>query len=245
MDQYLKTYTVAELRELLREYHIPGMWKKNKKELCEALISINHPEQHYTIAPSMIQPIADLPSEIYPAILLTLPIKDVLNFCITNKQFGNICEDEHFWFDKFKYDYPDVNANFNNPEKATWKLTYQWHVRLPRVTRLYKRTEEGVLYFKLDRVTLPIIKRYIELTYDDLMLIESENTSEPYIALFNSGGLADVILTFARNPSEFAEPGVAVTKSWYIEKEVFEQLLSDLIDQKVILYTKNNSSFAY
>jgi len=47
-------------------------------------------------------------NEIISEIALNLPIEDLIKFCRTSLAFSNFCNDEWFWQQRFKRDYPNI-----------------------------------------------------------------------------------------------------------------------------------------
>jgi len=55
-------------------------------------------------------------------IMMELPDKDLFNFCKTNKYINYLCDNEHFWRNRYyrKYGTP----KYNKPDHLTWKRFY-------------------------------------------------------------------------------------------------------------------------
>jgi len=64
----------------------------------------------------------DLPPEINYEIFYYLPIESVLNACQSDPILSDICNDDTFWMNKFKYDY-DQYIDLK-PDNITWKQVY-------------------------------------------------------------------------------------------------------------------------
>lgn len=76
---------------------------------------------HRSRSPSPIPKIEQyLPLEILDLIATGLPVKDVLNFCRTDKFLARFCEDERVWRALFKRDYPRRQKS----KDATYKAAY-------------------------------------------------------------------------------------------------------------------------
>jgi hypothetical protein len=56
------------------------------------------------------------------SLLYSEPIEVTLNLCQINKQLNAVCNDETFWENKLKYDYPEYYDL--KPVYITWKQTY-------------------------------------------------------------------------------------------------------------------------
>lgn len=79
-----------------------------------------------------------LPSELNYEFLYFLPVDSILNMCQVNVTFAHICNDEIFWLNKLRYDYPKF-FNFK-PAEISWKQAYFDLVK--------GRTKEFPVYFK-------------------------------------------------------------------------------------------------
>lgn len=66
-----------------------------------------------------------LPNENLFQILLPLPYEEILDKCRTSSQFNNICQDQHFWSEKLKRDFPLASKNPNLTAKTQYELFYK------------------------------------------------------------------------------------------------------------------------
>jgi hypothetical protein len=65
-----------------------------------------------------------LPKDIYMEILLKLPLRDVLSFCLTGKRY-NVMNNENFWRRKMAKDgYKDLFSQFLPTQKERYKLAH-------------------------------------------------------------------------------------------------------------------------
>ena len=96
-----------------------------------------------------------LPTEINYLILLNLPYELIINLCLTNKQYNEICIDNYFWYSKYKSDFNKyLNETLIISNEIDWKQNYKNK------------------YLQIDSYTMPEIliieaivqKNYIKLT---------------------------------------------------------------------------------
>ena len=77
-----------------------------------------------------------LPKNIRSTVALELPLKDLLNLCLTNKEFAKICDEKNnvFWMTRLKeypmYKFPQIPCGFTN-----WKEVYIYLQYLQKKTK--------------------------------------------------------------------------------------------------------------
>jgi hypothetical protein len=64
--------------------------------------------------------------------LLRLEFDDILNACLSNKQFQTICANEGFWQTKFRLDFPEIFASLT-AHPASWRGAYEQIYRRARL----------------------------------------------------------------------------------------------------------------
>lgn len=65
----------------------------------------------------------DLPNDVIRQMALDLTSEDIFNLCLTNKRFNKvICDDENFWRNKLKRDFPQDRKRLEN---ESWKQFYE------------------------------------------------------------------------------------------------------------------------
>lgn len=71
----------------------------------------------------------DIPNEIIREMALSLRLKDIKNFGLTNSRFNQtICKDDEFWHQKFIRDYGNSINSINSIKyRKSWKEMYQRH----------------------------------------------------------------------------------------------------------------------
>jgi hypothetical protein len=83
----------------------------------------------------------DLPPEINYNIFYYLPIESILNACQSDPILSDICTDDIFWKNKFKYDY--LKYIDSKPDEISWKQAYMDLVKNKiKLIPLYLRGQE-------------------------------------------------------------------------------------------------------
>lgn len=83
----------------------------------------------------------DLPPEINYNIFYYLPIESILNACQSDPILSDICTDDTFWKNKFKYDYAEYIDL--KPDEISWKHAYMDLVKNNiKLIPLYLRGQE-------------------------------------------------------------------------------------------------------
>lgn len=104
------------------------------------------------------------PKEIITEIALNLPLRDLLNYCLTNKNFSNICKSNSFWIRRLVKDFQlDKYINLQdikNPKELYIEILQ--NKELCQELLLYeKNPDRYFLKFLLDRNFLPSINAYL------------------------------------------------------------------------------------
>lgn len=117
-----------------------------------------------SVVSALIEPPIDtfnidkLPPDLLKKYILELSYDDILNLCITNKKFSNICKDPYFWRNKIRNDFPDEDIPEIDIENEPYKFKAKYELLLAD-----KLEEEDVrkLYREMDKEKDPIINEIV------------------------------------------------------------------------------------
>ena len=152
-----------------------------------------------------------LPTEAIFTLLLSSDFNNIINLCQTSSTINDICQDDHFWYQKFIQDFDDFPKLYNK----SWRQSYEIMLQTNKILHDMIETNNFLLFEIID----PFIKQYLRVrTILPIRVILYYNNSDN---TFNVE--YDTIHDNVRQPRVRDEPIIIMTVYQSIYKKIVNQ----------------------
>jgi hypothetical protein len=183
------------------------------------------------------------------ALLISLPLENLLSLCSTNSQFNLVCQDEGLWRSRFINEFPLPNS-FIKPNNMTWKQFYLYLATNNVSVEFYVNNHYVKNYYLPHITANEHFSDYLEKLKS--IIVRTFNLSSEYLILYNTQEKEDqypstIISDYTHtNPDIFKiwEPiaySIPLVSTYVSDWTIDETILPPPITQ-VYIYTNPNST---
>ena len=162
---------------------------------------------------------------VYMAMMLDLP--DILSLCNSNSKFNEkVCNNEQFWYNKIRQDYPDIN----NLDKygSTYRQIYR-NIKYPIEIKLVITVDEldgsnvtGSTFVVMDKITMGNMGKFIQYIVSEFSYGIVHDWESFIVTIFNKDNTEENIKKCYSTP-------------WNIDSECFDNINYTTTEVRVIM----------